>query len=389
MYPRIRTEQINNVIQKSEYRLFSFSSLARSLEGVMSDAEYLDRLVDDESFAAYLEAEFGPAESFSVERHAEGHSNETLFVTWGDRELVVRRPPPGETADTAHDVLREHRVVSALADTSVPVPETLRSCDDPSVLGSDFYLMERANGDVLRGEEPARFGTPEARRRAGGALVDTLAAIHGVDYETVGLAEFGRPSGYTERQVDRWTAQLEWAFETTASVREVPEIVAVGEWLADNVPTEHDETLVHGDFKLDNVMYGPGTPPEIVAVFDWELSTLGDPLADLGWLLLFWYDEGDPEPAMPDLMSTFTAREGYPTRMELVERYETTTGRTFEHERFYRALAAYKMAALGEMFLARYRNGDSDDPLYPKMEARVPALAERALAYVNGETNRL
>ena len=355
----------------------------------MSDVDYLDRLVDDEAFESYLTSEFGPAESFSVERHAKGHSNETLFVTWGDRDLVVRRPPPGETADTAHDVLREHRVVSALVDTDVPVPKTLRACDDEGVLGSDFYLMERADGNVLRAEEPDRFANPNTRRRAGETLVDTLAAIHDVDYEAAGLGEFGRPTGYTERQVDRWTRQLEWAFETTASVREVPEIVTVGDWLADNVPPDHDETLVHGDFKLDNVMYGPGTPPEIVAVFDWELSTLGDPLADLGWLLLFWYDEGDPDPTMPELMSTFTAREGYPTRAELVDRYERATGRTFEHERFYRTLAAYKMAALGEMFLARYRNGDSDDPLYPKMEARVPALAERTLGYVKGDTDRL
>jgi len=136
-------------------------------------------------------------------------------------------------------------------------------------------------------------------------------------------------------------------------------------------------------------MYGPGTPPAVVAVFDWELSTLGDPLADLGWLLLFWYDEGDPDPAMPELMSTFTAREGYPTRAELIARYETTTGREFAHERFYRALAAYKMAGLGEMFLARHLNDDSDDPLYPKMEAQVPTLAARTLAYVEGETERL
>ena len=355
----------------------------------MTDADYLDRLVDDDALGAYLTAEFGPADAFAVERHAEGHSNETLFVTWGDRELVVRRPPPGETADTAHDVLREHRVVDALGDTAVPVPRALRACDDHAVLGSDFYLMERAEGDVLRETEPERFAAPAARERIGTALVDTLAAIHAVDYETVGLGEFGRPAGYTARQVERWTGQLDWAFETTTAVREVPDLVAVGEWLADNVPEDHAETLVHGDFKLDNVMYGPGTPPEVVAVFDWELSTLGDPLADLGWLLLFWHDDGDPEPPMPDLMSTFTAREGYPTRAELIERYESATGREFAHERFYRALAAYKMAALGEMFLARHLNDDSDDPLYPKMEAQVPALAARTLAYVEGETERL
>ena len=355
----------------------------------MSDTDYLDRLVDDDALGSYLTAELGSVDSFSVERHAAGHSNETLFVTWGDRELVIRRPPPGETADTAHDVLREFRVVDALGDTDVPVPTTLRACDDHDVIGSDFYLMERTEGDVLRDGEPERFADPAARERIGAELVDTLAAVHAVDYEAIGLGEFGRPTGYTARQVDRWTAQLDWAFETTEAVREVPEIVAVGEWLADNIPGSHSETLVHGDFKLDNVMYGPGTPPEVVAVFDWELSTLGDPLADLGWLLLFWYDEGDPEPAMPELLSTFTARDGYPTRDELVARYESVTGRVFTDERFYRALAAYKMAALGEMFLARHLNDDSDDPLYPKMETQVPTLAARTLAYVEGDTDRL
>jgi len=355
----------------------------------VSDPDYLDRLVDGDALEAYLTAEFGPADGFAVERHAAGHSNETLFVRWDDRDLVVRRPPPGETAETAHDVLREHRVVDALGDTNVPVPETLRACDDHEVLGSDFYVMERAEGDVLRAIEPDRFADPAARELIGTQLIDTLAAIHAVDYETIGLGDFGRPTGYTARQVERWTDQLEWAFETTEVVREVPDLIAVGEWLSENVPAEHPETLVHGDFKLDNVMYGPGMPPEVVAVFDWELSTLGDPLADLGWLLLFWYDEGDPDPAMPELMSTFTAREGYPTRATMIERYETTTGREFAHERFYRALAAYKMAALGEMFLARHLNDDSDDPLYPKMRTQVPALAARALAYVEGKTERL
>ncbi|WP_089385440.1 phosphotransferase family protein [Halorubrum vacuolatum] len=355
----------------------------------MSDSTYLDRLVDADDLEGYLSEALGPAETFSFERHAQGHSNETLFLTWGDRELVMRRPPPGETAETAHDVLREHRVVDALADTSVPVPETAHACTDHSVIGSEFYLMEREFGDVLRDEEPERFANPHARERVGEALIDTLAAIHGVDYAGVGLDDFGRPSGYTRRQVERWTNQLEWAFETTWGVREVPELVVVGDWLADNVPEDHPETLVHGDFKLDNVMYGPGAAPEVVAVFDWELSTLGDPRADLGWLLLFWYEEGDPDVVMPDLMATFTARDGYPTRAELIARYEERTGGEFKHERFYRTLAAYKMAALGEMFLARHLHGDSDDPLYPKMETQVPALAERTLAYVNDETDRL
>ena len=347
--------------------------------------DYFERLVDTNALRAYLEEQLGDPEEYAVSHHAEGHSNETLFVTWGDRELVIRRPPPGETAETAHDVLREYRVMDALQDTDVPLPETVLACEDHSVIGSDFYVMGRVEGDVLRAEEPPRFRTPNARRKIGEELADTLAAIHRLDYEAVGLGEFGYPSGYTERQVERWTKQLDWAFERTTEERAVPELKTVGDWLADNCPKEHEHTLVHGDYKLDNVMYGTETPPKIVGVFDWEMATLGDPLADLGWMLSYWRDPGDPEPATPELVSTFMEADEYPTRKELVERYEQATGIEYEHDRFYRALAVYKLAALGEMFYRRYLEGNSDDPMYPRMEERVPDLASRAAGIIDGD----
>jgi aminoglycoside phosphotransferase (APT) family kinase protein len=351
----------------------------------MADEPYLDRIVDRESLAAFLSAELGPAAEFSVDHHPDGHSNETLFVTWGDEPLVIRRPPPGETADTAHDVLREYRVMDALQETAVPLPETLFATDDQSVIGSDFFGVERLAGDVIRNDEPERFATPAHRTRIGEELVDALAAIHDTDYEAVGLGDFGRPAGFTDRQVDRWGRQLSWAFEVTADERTVPELDAVGEWLADNVPASHDHTLVHGDYKLDNVMFGPDTPPELTAVLDWELSALGDPHTDLGWLLFFWYESKDPDPAVPELMPTLTAREGYPSRADLVARYESARGVTFEHDRFYRALAAYKLAGLGEMFFRRYLEGNSDDPLYPTMREGVPRLAAHARRVIDGD----
>ncbi|WP_267643564.1 phosphotransferase family protein [Haloarchaeobius amylolyticus] len=350
-----------------------------------TDESYFDRLVDEDALESYLRRELGDAESFAVEHHQEGHSNETLFVTWGDRELVIRRPPPGETADTAHDVLREYRVMAALQDTDVPVPGTVRACDDHDVLGADFYVMDRVEGHVLREREPEVFAAPEHRRRIGEELVDTLASIHAVDPEAVGLGEFGRAPGYTQRQVDRWQKQLGWAFQVTAEEREVPTLHRVGEWLQDNVPEDHPETLVHGDYKLDNVMFAPEAPPELVAVFDWEMSTLGDPLADFGWMLSYWRDAKDPEPAVPELTATFMQDEDYPTRRELVDRYEAQTGFTFERDRFYRALAVYKLAGLGEMFFRRYLEGNSDDPMYPLMEDRVPALADRAERIIEGD----
>jgi aminoglycoside phosphotransferase (APT) family kinase protein len=352
----------------------------------MSNSEdYFARLVDPERLRAYLERELGPVETFDVAHHQEGHSNETLFVTFGDRELVVRRPPPGETADRAHDVLREYRVMDALQGTPVPLAETVLACDDGSVLGADFYVMERVHGDVLREREPARFATPAARERVGTELVDTLAVIHEVDPEAVGLGDFGYPEGFTERQVKRWSEQLTWAFSRTIEEREVPVLYEVMDWLQSNVPDDPPATLVHGDFKLDNVMYGPEDRPEVVAVFDWELSTLGDPRTDLGWLLSYWRESKDPAPAVPELTADFMERDGYPSRRDLVDRWEAATGLDYEHDRFYRALAVYKLCALGEMFYRRYLEGNSDDDLYPLMETRVPALAERAQRIVEGE----
>ena len=346
--------------------------------------EYFRRLVDEDALEAYLDAELGPADGYAVERHMEGHSNETLFVTWGDREMVLRRPPPGETAETAHDVLREYRVMDALQDTPVRVPTTVLSCDDHSIIGSDFYLMDRLDGDVLRHEEPERFATPAFRERIGTELVDGLAEVHQVDYGAVGLGEFGYPEGYTQRQVDRWHKQYAWASEVTADERELPVIAEVADWLDDNVPEEHPHTLVHGDYKLDNVMFGPGTPPALIAIFDWEMSTLGDPRFDLGWMLTYWYDTKDDESVATELATTFMTAEGYPSRQDLVDRWEAKTGMTFEHERFYRALAVYKLGALGEMFFRRYLEGNSDDPTYPAMRERVPALGERAMGIIEG-----
>ena len=349
------------------------------------EREYVDRLVAPDALASYLEGRLGPADAIDVERHEAGHSNETLFVEWGSRDLVLRRPPPGETAETAHDVLREYRVQEALQGTPVPVPRTVLACEDESVIGSEFYLMEREAGDVVREAEPERFATPDHRRRIGEALVDTLATVHGVDVEAVGLGEFGYPEGFTERQVDRWSGQYEWAFEVTAAEREVPAVHELTGWLREHVPETHPHTLVHGDYTLNNVMFGPGGPPELVAVFDWELSTLGDPFTDLGWLLMAWADEGD---RLADLGSlappALTAREGYPTRRELVERYEAATGRRFENDRFYRVLAFYKLGALGEMFYRRHLEGNADDEIYPEMVDTVPAIAERALRIADG-----
>ncbi|MFC5973485.1 phosphotransferase family protein [Halomarina salina] len=346
--------------------------------------EYLDRLYDEERLARFLERAVGPGGPLTVEYHQAGHSNETLFVGWGDRELVLRRPPAGETADAAHDVLREYRVMSALEDTAVPVPSTVAACEDRAVLGAEFYLMERLAGDVIRDVEPDRFAAPDQRRALSERFVDTLVEIHTLDPETVGLDDLGHPEGYTERQVERWTDQLEWAVEVTDDDRSVPELHTVADWLAANVPTEYDHTLLHGDYSLDNVMFGPGTPPDLVGVFDWEMSTRGDPLTDLGWTLAHWFDPEDPEFDDP-LNSRVEASPGYLTRRELLDRYEEQTGRAFSNERFYRTFGVFKTASTCEMMYRRHLEGNADNPNYPLMEEYVPALGERARRIIDGE----
>nr|WP_222845532.1 phosphotransferase family protein [Natronomonas salsuginis] len=355
------------------------------MEDRMTSKEYTDRLVDEGALTDYLEAELGPADEYSVERFSGGHSNETLFVTWGDYDLVLRRPPPGETADSAHDVIREHHVMDALQETDVRVPTTVLACDDHDLIGSDFYVMEQEKGVVLRDEEPDRFTDPDTRRRVGAELIDRLAEIHTVDYEAVRLEGFGRPEGYTERQVDRWHQQLEWAFEVTAKERAIPPLDDVHSWLAANVPDSHPHALVHGDYKLDNVIFGSEDPPEIAGIVDWEMSTLGDPRSDLAWLLTYWRDADDPPCAIPELVPTFTDREGYPTKADIVDRYEAATDVTFEHEQFYRALAVYKLAAICEMFFRRHLEGNADNPMYPKMRERVPAMADWAVRIIEGD----
>ncbi len=345
------------------------------------NGSYVEALVDEPSLRNYLKETLGEADRYRVAHLEAGHSNETLEVRWGEHDLVLRRPPAGETADTAHDVLREYRVISALRDTDVPVPTPVAACDDPSVIGKEFYLMDRLDGTVVRDEEPERFGSPNRRRQLAEELIDTLAAIHTVDYEAVGLGDFGRPDGFLERQIERWGRQFEWAHETTRSVREVPHVDEIESWLEANVPNSHERALVHGDYKLDNVMYAPSEKPELIAVMDWELGTIGDPLRDVGWFLCFW----DSDPLVEALMPAFLDRSGYPHRSALLDRYERQSGIEVVDVEFYVVLGLYMLTAVCEMFYARYLDGNSDDPLYPKMEAVVPDIARRGKALVDGD----
>jgi aminoglycoside phosphotransferase (APT) family kinase protein len=333
-------------------------------------------LVDPDALAAFLRERLpGGDGDLAIERQRAGHSNETFFLRWGGRDLVLRRPPRGAFLPTAHDVGREHRVLAALASTPVRAPRPVLWCEDPSVIGAPFYLMERVGGDVIRDRLPPPFADhPAARARVGDEMVDALAELHAVDWRAVGLEGFGRPQGYLVRQVRRWGGQLDL---TEPLTRPVPDLHRLRAWLEERLPAEGDATIVHGDYKLDNVAFdGAG---RLVAVLDWEMSTIGDPLADLGWMLSFWSEPGE-EPGFELDEEGLTRLPGFRSRAELVARYEGRTDGPVGDLTFYVVLAGWKLAILLEGSYARHLAGMTDDPFFARLGEGVPGLAARALA---------
>jgi aminoglycoside phosphotransferase (APT) family kinase protein len=340
-------------------------------------------LVDAEALERWLDAQLGGPGRVDVERHQAGHSNETFFVTRGDQHWVLRRPPRGAFLPTAHDVLREHRVLSALAGTGVRSPKPVIACEDIAVIGVPFYLMEKVDGFVIRTELPPGFRDDDSageRAGLGDELVDALAELHAVDWRAAGLEGWGRPTGYLQRQIKRWNGQLELA---TQFSRPLPDLVRIRDWLSQHAPEDSDPTIVHGDYKLDNVIFSPDAPARLLSIFDWEMSTIGDPLADVGWLLSYWRDPEDPpNPIHPDL-ALMTA-SGFSTRAELLARYSERTGRSMRDITFYSVLAVWKLAVLLEGSYARHLAGVTDDPFFAELEEGVPALGRRALELIDG-----
>jgi aminoglycoside phosphotransferase (APT) family kinase protein len=311
-----------------------------------------------------------------------GKSNLTYRVHSGAGEVVLRRPPLGHILPTAHDKGREHRVLSALHGTAVPVPRTLLIGDADSALGVPFYVMERVIGHICRDELPAGYAeTPEARAAIGGALIDVLAALHVVDPEAVGLGDFGRPAGFMERQLRRWSEQ--W---TRAKTDDLPALDALRDDLVATLPPQRHSAIVHGDYRLDNTLLHPARPAEIVAVLDWEMSTLGDPLADLGALLAYWSEEADDDVLeRARIVGPITAQSGFPTRAEVVERYAERTGFDVSAIGWYQAFAYFKLAVICQGIAARAAGGamlgdgfdEAQGLVEPLVEAGRRLLAQR------------
>lgn len=335
-----------------------------------------EELVDPDGFGRYLKEhrpEFGGP--FDVERIGEGQSCLTFVIKGEGWEVILRRPPRGDLPPTAFDVTREYRVMNALytAGAPVPVAPPLELCVDKEVIGAPFYLMEKLEGVVVRSSIPSGLDSIEDRRRMGEQLVETLVELHSVDFEKVGLGDFGKPEGYLERQLRRMN-QL-WDL---AKTRDIPEIDEVGKWLAENLPEQSGQSIIHGDYKLDNVILALESPATIIAVVDWEMSTLGDPLADLGWMLYFWRDPGDGELGLS--ASSVTDQDGFFRRADLVNSYIGKRSAATESLLWYVALAGWKIAIIMEGSYRRFQGGISDHPMFSVLDQAVPALARRAQA---------
>jgi len=303
-----------------------------------------------------------------------GFSNLTYLVTCGARAFVLRRPPFGVGKGVAHDVVREAKLLSALGAAYAKVPRILAICDDPSVLGAPFYLMERAAGIILRDRlPPGLVMDAPLMRRVSEAAVDTLAEIHAVDYAAAGLAALGNPVGYVERQVSGWARRFE-----AARTGEQPHVDRVIEWLATSRPAGEGAALVHNDFKYDNLVLDPDDPARVVAVLDWEMATVGDPCMDLGTTLAYWVEASDP-PMLRALGLGVTALPGNLTREEVVARYETVAGRRVEHPVFYYAFGLFKVAVIAQQIYARYVRGFTKDARFAQLDQAVAALGETAV----------
>jgi aminoglycoside phosphotransferase (APT) family kinase protein len=284
-------------------------------------------------------------------RIGEGNSNVTYLIERGDERIVLRRPPRPPLPPSAHDMLREARVQLALEQAGARVPHVRFVCEDESVLGVPFYAMDYADGVVVTAHVPPPLDTPDQRRRIGDELIDALVEIHAVEWQAAGLEGFGKPTGYLERQVKRFSGL--WEVNAT---RDLPAVLELARWLEQNAPQSGAATVVHGDYRLGNVMYAPHSPATLIAVLDWELSTIGDPLADVGYLLATWSQESSTRTVLT--LSPVTELEGFPSRAELGERYQQRSGRSVEQLDWYEVLALWKAAVFCEAIYGRWLRGE-------------------------------
>ncbi|WP_199223912.1 phosphotransferase family protein [Paraconexibacter algicola] len=330
----------------------------------------------DGPLSAWLTEHLGDPGPFVLDRLSGGNSNETLLLRSPTARRILRRPPHDAIDPSAHDMAREHTLLTALAQTDVPAPAPLALIDDPAVVPAPALVMEAAEGHALLWDLPGdRVADAATLTGIGEAVMDALGALHRADWRAAGLDGFGRPDGFLDRQVGRWTRQLD-----RYRVRELPWHAEIASWLAAHQPADGEPGILHGDFHLDNCLVTLGEPPAVAAIIDWEMATIGDPLLDVGLFLGFWGDERPATPAMPKVQAV-TRGAGAPGRAVLAARYEEASGRSLEHLDWYMTLAFWKLATIVEGAYAQFLAGALTTPYARDLEHDVPRLLEEAATF--------
>lgn len=329
----------------------------------------------------YLRNHFPGADgSLVVKQFPAGHSNLTYSVNLGEKEMVLRRPPFGSKVKSAHDMGREYNVLSRLHG-AYPAPRPLLYCTDESVIGAPFYVMERVRGVVLRKDLPPGLTlSPETARRLSESFIDNLAALHGLDYNAIGLGELGKPAGYLQRQVKGWIERYHGS-----KTEELPEVEQITQWLGDRMPAQSDSTIVHNDYKYDNMILAEDDITQIKAVLDWEMCTLGDPLTDLGTALAYWVN-ADDAPQLQMVRWGPTSIPGSVTRRQLAERYAEKTGRSIDNLVFYYVFALFKVAVIIQQIYYRYYHGLTKDQRFATLGEVAKMLLQVGLGAAKRES---
>lgn len=350
-----------------------------ALEAAELIAERPDERLDATRLAPYLRAHLPGAEGeLTVAQFHGGKANLTYLLRFGEAEFVLRRPPLGPIPPGAHDMRREHRVLSALSRRYPLAPRSLLLCEDESIVGTVFIIEERRRGFVIRDDIPAEFaGRPELNRRIGFALVDALADLHRIDPGEIGLGDLGRVEGYLERQLAGWSRRWEASLGGPEADESRAAMAPALDWLARSLPKERAGALLHNDYRLDNCLLDTKDPAHIAAVLDWDMCTQGDPLADLGYMLNYWVEPGD-DPVWREIAAMPTWRDGFPTREEAIARYGERTGSDVGDVLWYQVFAAFKLAVIIQQIYIRYVRGQTRDARFASYATRVIGLAQKA-----------